>query len=364
MRISGRVISDPPMPEAGPRELLGGDDHRPCTRRCRLRCKPPYSAGTLSPNAPSSARPVTISSGTSPLVRCTCSACGAMTSSGERPERVGDHVHLAVEMAGPGLIGERRRGTRDRGTAGRTSCACRSGSRSTPHIVLAAEDLRRQVVQHVGGEGAGDPRLEVALGAVVEQRPRGRDAGRGVGDVVGEHLGGVGSAELAASGGTPWSRSGRRGRSRRRRRVRRGRRARRRAAPRRLLRRSSRRRYWPVLACSFSGRDRCLRRCDDGQHRACSADRTAGATIAFSAAAIELGTSIAEWRASAGLRRWPRRADGGGRRRCARRRWGGGRRDHRAPRRGRGGAHRRDVRSRSPARCTSARRGWRSCPTA
>ncbi len=65
-----------------------------------------------------------------------------------------------------------------------------------PPVVLAPEDLRRQVVQHVGGEGARDPGLEVALGAVVEQRPRGRDAGRGVGHVVGEHLGGVGSTEL------------------------------------------------------------------------------------------------------------------------------------------------------------------------
>ena len=41
--------------------------------------KPPYSEGTLRPNAPMSASPAMMSSGTSSLYRCTCSARGAMT---------------------------------------------------------------------------------------------------------------------------------------------------------------------------------------------------------------------------------------------------------------------------------------------
>ena len=43
-----------------------------------------YSTGADSPNTPSSARPPMISSGTSALVRWTCSAWGAMRSSAKR----------------------------------------------------------------------------------------------------------------------------------------------------------------------------------------------------------------------------------------------------------------------------------------
>ena len=118
-----------------------------------------------------------------------------MTSLANDPERVGHHVHLGVEMAGARLIGER---AEEVGVAElpdeRLHCRQRIAL-GTP-IVFAAEDLRRQVVQHVRRVGARDPSLEVALGAVVEQRPRRRDAGRRVGHVVGEHLGGVGPAEL------------------------------------------------------------------------------------------------------------------------------------------------------------------------
>ncbi len=52
----------------------------------------------------------------------------------------------------------------------------------------------------VGGKGARDRRLDVTLGAVVEQHPRRRRAGRGVGEVVGEHLVDVRSAGVAQGG--------------------------------------------------------------------------------------------------------------------------------------------------------------------
>ena len=43
----------------------------------------------------------------------------------------------------------------------------------------------------IGGEGAGDRCFDLALGPVVEQHARSRRACRRVGDVVGEHRGGV-----------------------------------------------------------------------------------------------------------------------------------------------------------------------------
>ena len=59
--------------------------------------------------------------------------------------------------------------------------------------LLASEQLRRQLVEHVGGERAGDLRLELALGAVVEQRTSGRHTGSCVREVVGEYLMNIGS---------------------------------------------------------------------------------------------------------------------------------------------------------------------------
>ena len=53
---------------------------------------------------------------------------------------------------------------------------------------LAPEHLGRQVGDRVGDEGAGDRRLELALGAVGQQGPAGSDRGGGVGEVVGDDL--------------------------------------------------------------------------------------------------------------------------------------------------------------------------------
>ena len=68
---------------------------------------PPYSAGTLRPNTPISARPAMRSSGTSPLWRCTCSAIGADLVVGEGSERVLHHLEVAIEMPRSRSIGER-----------------------------------------------------------------------------------------------------------------------------------------------------------------------------------------------------------------------------------------------------------------
>ena len=166
----------------------------PCTRRCRLRCSRRTRRARSGRTRPSSARPVTISSGTSPFVRWTCSACGAMTLRANDPNESATISMSPSRWRGPGLIGERRRGTPGARYALMNSCALPRGSRSTPHIASRPITLRRQVVQHVGGEGTGDPGLEVTLGPVVEQRFRRGHAGGGVGDVVREHLVHVGPA--------------------------------------------------------------------------------------------------------------------------------------------------------------------------
>ena len=51
-------------------------------------------------------------------------------------------------------------------------------------------------MHRVGDEAAGESGFVVAELAVVEHRMRGRDAGRGMSEVVGEHLLTLGSAEL------------------------------------------------------------------------------------------------------------------------------------------------------------------------
>ena len=101
MRISGRVISDPPIPRLA-RESSSVATTIAVYSALPPSLKPPYSAGTLSPNAPSSARPVTISSGTSPLVRCTCSACGVITFvANDRNESATMSISLS-RWRGPG----------------------------------------------------------------------------------------------------------------------------------------------------------------------------------------------------------------------------------------------------------------------
>ena len=94
VRISGRVISEPPIPRLA---LLSSSVAMTMAMYSLSPPseKPPYSAGTESPNAPISARPPMTSSGTSPFVRWTCSACGATTfAANER------NVSCTISMSG------------------------------------------------------------------------------------------------------------------------------------------------------------------------------------------------------------------------------------------------------------------------
>ena len=138
-----------------------------------------------------------ISSGTSPLLRWTCSARGATTSSANE-RNVSWTISKSSSRCGAPAVsasdGE------EVGVAEpfeeRAPC---SGAASTPHAVLASDEPGHQVVHHVGDEHAREPGLDVALGAVVEHRPGGRDRRRGVGEVVGDDLMDVG----ATGGGQP-----------------------------------------------------------------------------------------------------------------------------------------------------------------
>ena len=181
--------------QAGPRQFFGGDDHR------RVLGASTFAEAAVLRRHAEPERAELGEAGDDLLGHVAIGPVHVLGVRdddvvGERPERVGHHVHLVVEMSGPGLIGER---TEEVGVAELPDERMHRRQRIPlgPPVVLAAEDLRRQVVQHVGGVGAGDPRLEVALGAVVEQRACGRHAGRRVGHVVGQHLGGVRPAEFA-----------------------------------------------------------------------------------------------------------------------------------------------------------------------
>ena len=132
-----------------------------------------------------------ISSGTSPLSRCTCSATRGDLVVGEGPERVLHHLEVGVEVPGPGPA-PARRGTPGRGTR-------RGRARPRPSVGghapqrLPAQQPGGQVVDHVGDEGAGQAGLDVALARRSRASSRAVATGcGGVGQVVGEHLLGVG----------------------------------------------------------------------------------------------------------------------------------------------------------------------------
>ena len=163
--------------------------------------KPPYSSGTDRPKRahlgePADDRPR-----------------GCRRSCGGRARRPGA-IFVLGEARGtcPAPARSRRRGgagpaSGERGEERRVAVGRRRtrGRRraapgSTPHIGLAAEHLRRPGRATASATKAqAMRRLDVALGAVVEHRPGRLDAGR-VGEVVGQHLVGVGPAG--------WSRGG------------------------------------------------------------------------------------------------------------------------------------------------------------
>ena len=122
---------------------------------------------------------------------------------GERAERVLHQLHVGVEVAGARRLGEggdELRVAEALEERMRLAQRCRLDAPQP----LPAGETGDQVVHDVGREGAGDARLDVTLGAIVEQRPRRRRCRRGVGEVVGDDLLGVGTTRLrnvAGSGG-------------------------------------------------------------------------------------------------------------------------------------------------------------------
>ncbi len=80
--------------------------------------------------------------------------------------------------------------------------------------LVAADQLRDQVVDGVGGKAAREAGLDVTPLAVLEHRPGGGHSGRGVGQLVGEHLLSFGTAELGEPGDGGAHSAARRDRSR------------------------------------------------------------------------------------------------------------------------------------------------------
>jgi hypothetical protein len=105
---------------------------------------------------------------------------------GEPPERVLHHLEVVVEVARPGPV--------DRGqelgvpVGGHERPGGVEGAGVDAPRRLPPEQPGGDVGHGVGGEGAGDPGLLVALGPVVEQRAGRLDRGGRVGQVVRDHL--------------------------------------------------------------------------------------------------------------------------------------------------------------------------------
>jgi hypothetical protein len=105
----------------------------------------------------------------------------------EPAERVLDELEVAVEVARAVLPGERREERRI--AIGREELArLVEGAHVYAPRVLAPEHPRREVVHRIGHERARDARLDLALGAIVEQRACDLDRGGRVCEVVGQDL--------------------------------------------------------------------------------------------------------------------------------------------------------------------------------
>ncbi len=188
--------------EAGPAQLLGGDDHAEVLAVAALvvaavlgRHRQPEGAD-LGEAADDVLRDVAVAA-------VDVLRLGGDDVVGEGAERVLHQLHVVVEVAGARRLGQRREVV---GIAVRLEERMSVAQRRRVHAphLLAAGQPGDQVVDHVGREGAGDRRLGVALGAVVEQGAGGGGRRSSVGEVVGEHLAGVGTAgvvEVADGGG-------------------------------------------------------------------------------------------------------------------------------------------------------------------
>ena len=105
MRISGRVINDPPIPEARPAELLGGDDHREVLAVAAL-----GEAAVLRRDGQPEGAELG-EAGDDVLGDVAVRAMDVLgvrgdDVGGEGAERVLDHLHVVVEVPRPGRLGE------------------------------------------------------------------------------------------------------------------------------------------------------------------------------------------------------------------------------------------------------------------
>ena len=158
-----------------------------------------------------------MSSGMSPLCAVDVLGDGRDLVLGEAAERVLHHLEVGVEVAGARRRRPGRRGTRGRGRWRTNVAGAVEGAGLDAPLRLAAEQLGRR-----GRATASATKAQVMRG--LERRPwrrsraataAGLDRGGGVGEVVGEHLVGVGRRRPRRAPSTPASTTVR-GRSRRR----------------------------------------------------------------------------------------------------------------------------------------------------
>ena len=178
--------------QRAPRQLLGGHHHAHVVGLA-AGGEPPVLLGHRHAEAAHLGHPEMISSGMSVLARWMCSARGRICSSANRWKVSRTSSKSASRWRVPGRSAREARKAGSRKVATNASAGAIHPA-ATPHSGAAPDDPGGQVGHGVGGEGAGDPGLGVAVGPVGQDGLGRSDGGGGVGDVVGQHLGRVGTA--------------------------------------------------------------------------------------------------------------------------------------------------------------------------
>ena len=179
-------------PQAGPAELLGGDDHGQVLAVAALAV-----AAVLGrhrqPEGADLGQPADDVLGHVAVRAVHVLGLRGHDVVGERAERVLHHLHVRIEMTRPARLGQARQERRFP-VGGEEGMGGPQGVGAEAPQLLPAGQPADQIVDHVGGERAGDAPLGVALAAVVEQRA---GSGRGrcrMREVVGQDLVGVRTA--------------------------------------------------------------------------------------------------------------------------------------------------------------------------
>ena len=203
-RISGRVMSDPPTPSEPHDSSSVAIRPSPGSSPSRHPAveNPPYSSGIDNPKVPSS-----------PGRRSRPRGCRRSGGGRARPRAAPGRRQTDGRCPAPARS-QRRGGAsppRRPTTPGTRRCGThaprrrrRRGPRARPPRGLSPEQARRHVVHRVGDEGGGDPALDLAVLAVVDDGGGGLDRGRCVRQVVGRDLVVIdlaAGAEVAAGGG-------------------------------------------------------------------------------------------------------------------------------------------------------------------